>query len=68
MGFDFEQLLGTSGAGLGDAYEDAVADAVHQDHPYRAGTPTDAMTDPDPGDEDDRRRELRIYDDEDEGL
>lgn len=31
MGFDFEGILGTSGAGLAEAYEDTVADVIYFD-------------------------------------
>lgn len=48
MGFNWEQVLGTKGAGLCDAYDQSASDALYQDHPNAAppGIPDD------PGDED----------------
>ncbi|WP_168225760.1 hypothetical protein [Pseudarthrobacter sp. NIBRBAC000502771] len=44
MGFDWEQLLGTRGAGISDAYEQITSDALYQDHPSAA--PPSATEDP----------------------
>lgn len=33
MGFDFENILGTSGAGLAETYEDTVAEVIYFDEP-----------------------------------
>lgn len=33
MGFDFEAILGTSGAGLAEAYEDTVAKVIYVEEP-----------------------------------
>ncbi|WP_314191771.1 hypothetical protein [uncultured Arthrobacter sp.] len=36
MGFNWEQVLGTTGEGLSDAYDEHAADALYQDHPRSA--------------------------------
>ncbi|MEU7317901.1 hypothetical protein [Streptomyces sp. NPDC007083] len=43
MGFDWEQVLGTSGASLADAYDEQASDMLHQDRPrtVQPGLPTD---------------------------
>lgn len=43
MGFDWEQVLGTSGVRLADAYDEQASDALYQDHPTAAppGSPVD---------------------------
>lgn len=67
MGTDWEEILGSSGADLADAYDAAVYDAMHQDHPHAGGSP--GPWPPDPGD--DERDALEDLDgdlDEDEEL
>ncbi|WP_314191893.1 hypothetical protein [uncultured Arthrobacter sp.] len=32
MGFNWEQVLGTKGAGLSDTYDQSASDALYQDH------------------------------------
>lgn len=67
MGTDWEGILGSSGADLTDAYDGAVYDAMHQDHPRAGGSP--GPWPPDPGDEE--RNGLEDLDDdldEDEEL
>lgn len=43
MEFNWEQVLGTNGAGLADIYEEQAVDALYQDHPRAAppGPPVD---------------------------
>jgi len=43
MGFDWEQLLGTTGGGLADVYEEQSSDSLFQDRPTVAppGAPFD---------------------------
>lgn len=43
MGFNWEQVLGTTGVGLADAYDEQASDALYQDHPTAAppGAPVD---------------------------
>lgn len=36
MGFNWEQVLGTAGVGLADAYDKQASDALYQDHPRAA--------------------------------
>lgn len=36
MGFNWEQLLGTRGASISDAYEQSVSDALYRDDPSAA--------------------------------
>lgn len=36
MGTDWESILGTRGANIADAYDEAASDALYQDHPSRA--------------------------------
>ncbi|GAB3252469.1 hypothetical protein [Arthrobacter pigmenti] len=46
MGFDWEEVLGTNGVDLADAYDEQASDALYQGHPRAApGTPVG------PGDE-----------------
>lgn len=47
MGFNWEQVIGATDAGLADAYDEQASDALYQDHPRSAppGSPVD------PGDE-----------------
>ncbi|WP_412075397.1 hypothetical protein ACLF6K_05615 [Streptomyces xanthophaeus] len=33
MGFDWENMLGTSGTGLGDAYDSAVSAVIYSEDP-----------------------------------
>lgn len=33
MGFDWEQVIGTNGVGLVDAYDEQASDALYQNHP-----------------------------------
>jgi hypothetical protein len=47
MGFNWEQVLGTKGAGLSDAYDQSASDALYQDHSSAA--PPASLGDP--GDE-----------------
>lgn len=53
MGFDFEGILGTSGAGLAEAYEDTIANVIYFDEPIeglRGHDPAPIITgDTDPG-------------------
>lgn len=44
MGIDWEQVLGASGVGLADAYDEQASDALYQDHPTAA--PPRAPVDP----------------------
>jgi hypothetical protein len=47
MGFNWEQVLGTKGADLSDAYDQSASDALYQDHPSAAPPASPE----DPGDE-----------------
>lgn len=47
MAFDWEQVLGTGGAGLATAHDQASSDELYRDHP-RAVRPGASV---DPGDE-----------------
>lgn len=43
MGFNWEQVLGTKGAGLSDAYDQSASDALYQDHPCGPEDPGDEV-------------------------
>ena len=45
--FNWEQVLGTKGAGLSDTYDQSASDALYQDHPSAAPPASPE----DPGDE-----------------
>lgn len=47
MGFDWESILGTSGADLAGVYDEQASDALYQDHPRAAppGSPVDSGDD-----------------------
>lgn len=36
MGFNWEQVLGTAGAELGNVYDESASDALYHDHPRAA--------------------------------
>lgn len=56
MGFDWSQVLDADEEEAADAYDEAVADAVYQDHPRQApGTPPGH-----PVDQGDEELDLRI--------
>lgn len=50
MAFNWEQVLGTTGTGLADAYDEHVSDALYQDH-SRQVPGTLPRSHIDPGDE-----------------